>query len=173
MPLYALKAGQKHYKRNRSGDAKHRLTLMKPGEIVELRDSQYKAFSDKFDYVGRTEGEEAVETAETDSEGPVTPVLVRREDGGYDLVNPDTEKVLNDNPLALGDVAEIIETYKATVSDETAEAIAQDTVASVEEMDTDDSEDDENSGDDEPDDEESEDGVDGEEDDTSKEDETP
>ena len=168
MPLYALKAGQKHYRRNPGGDSKNRLTLMKPGEIVELRDSQYQAFSDKFDYVGRTEGEEAVETAETDGSGPVDPVLVRREDGGYDLVNPDTEQVLDDTPLAIGDVAEAIQDYNATVSDETAEAIAQDTVASVEEMDTDDSEDDENSGDDEPDDEESEDGVDGEEDDTSK-----
>ncbi len=149
MPLYVLKAGQKHYKRNTSGDAKHRLTLMKPGEIVELREAQYNAFSDKFDYVGRTEGEVAVETAETDSEEPTVPVLVRRADGGYDLVNPDTEKVLNDLPLAIGDVAEAIQVYNATVSDETAEAISQDTVDAADEVE-------DNDSDDEPDEEKKE-----------------
>jgi hypothetical protein len=116
MPIYILKPGQKHFKRNEGGDSKHRLVAMKPGETIRLTEKQYASFADKFDYVGR----DAVETVEVEEARTTAPILMNRDDGGYDLVNSDTGVPINDVALSLAEVAEAINAYQAFVPEEVA-----------------------------------------------------
>ncbi len=101
MPLCRLKAGQKHMARVEGKSARTSVVQMKPGDTLELKDSQLKAWADKFELVGPTKAEKAVEESLNKDVKEASHLVVesKEEPGKYNVVNKETKLTLNDETL--------------------------------------------------------------------------
>ena len=102
MPLYRLKAGQKHYARNLDAkQARKGLRALKGGEELELTETQFKALRDKFELVGSTKIEkEAKEATQQDAEEAALEVIPAEGFiGRFNVRNKETDELLNDEPM--------------------------------------------------------------------------
>lgn len=101
MPLYRLKAGQTHYARVKSKQARKGLRKMEVGEEIELSPPQFHALRDKFELVGDTKVEKAAtESLKKDVEEAAFEVVEDKKVGGrYNVRNKVTKEFLNDEPL--------------------------------------------------------------------------
>ncbi len=102
MPLYRLRAGSAHYKRDlKAKQARKGLEKMKTGEEIELTLSQFSALRDKFELVGPSDAEKNAAKAMRDEAGEAGLELVRVEEDGNlcNVMNKETGEFINDEPL--------------------------------------------------------------------------
>lgn len=107
MPMYRLRPHCVHYSRSGPRSGVH---LNKPGSIIELTESQGKAFQDKFDRVEDTPKEKAFKDSQDKTITENLPAVEETKDGNFDVLHQETGKPINDEPLTEEDANALAET---------------------------------------------------------------
>lgn len=106
MPRYRLRVGQSHYTRSPNGSG---IKLHKSPEILELTESQAHGIRDKIDLIDATEAEKVVEKEIEEKVEDSLPEITGNEEDGFDVINKETGKPLNDAPMNRADADALAE----------------------------------------------------------------
>lgn len=106
MPNYKFKPGSKHYVREKDAKTgKSKIRLVRPDEAVFLTPQAARALRDKL-VTAPVEADAKPDVPEPEG---VKLYIVSAEDGMFNVINPETNEPINDEPLSQEDAQELLE----------------------------------------------------------------